>query len=146
MNATPEMKERFLQSSVAMQILQQMVEFEKQKVLNLIREKALLKTVLMQTDRYYEMTDSPEEQERLKNLPPDVEMEMGWERAGYDPSRDPSEWTKAEAQIVNQWWENLFPDEPNPLYLEEEDLPEKLEEPENQSNPGEMTLADLYRT
>ncbi len=146
---TQEMKEDFLQSNVALQILQQMVEFEKQTVLSLIQEKVLLENVLRRADRYYEMSESPVVQERLKNLSPDVEMEMRWEIMGYDPSMIPSEWTRSEAHIVNQWWEETFPDEPNPLYLEEDDLPEELEEEEpspekiHQQWMDSLTLDDL---
>lgn len=119
MNETPEMKEQFLQSSVAMQILQMMVDQKKETVLNLIREGALLKIVLMETDSYYEATQSPVVQERLKNLPPDVKMEMDWERMGYDPGAEHSEWTEAEAEEFNNWWETMFPDEQNPIMLEQ---------------------------
>ena len=119
MNETPEMKEQFLQDDEAIQILQLMVDQEKETVLNLIREGALLKAVLRKTESVDRMREDPVVQERMSNLSPEVEMELGWQMMGYDPGAEHSEWTEAEAEIFNNWWETTFPDEQNPIMLEQ---------------------------
>ena len=119
MNETSEMKNLLLQDDEAIQVLQLMADQEKETVLNLIHEGALLETIFHRVKTVNEMRESPVVQERMTDLSPDVELEMNWEMNGYDPEAEHSEWTEEEAEIFNQWWETTFPDEPNPIMLEE---------------------------
>jgi len=144
-----EMKEQFLQSDAALRALQMMAEFDKKRLLSLIQDGSLLQTVLEQANQYGKMRENPEVKAQLDSLPPDVEMEEKLSIHGYDPSRVPSEWTRGEAEIANQWWEATFPDEPNPLGLPEDMLPEELEDEEpsqeeiHQRWMDSLTLDDL---
>lgn len=123
-------EEQFLLSDAALRALQMMAEFDKKRLLSLIQDGSLLQTVLEEANQYGKMRENPKVKAQLDSLPPDVEREEKLSMQGYDPSRVPSEWTRGEAEIANQWWEATFPDEPNPLGLPEDLLPEELEDEE----------------
>ncbi len=146
MTITPEMKQEVLDSVEAMELLSNMVDYRKDLLLDLIRSGRILKYLLKETHRFLDLKANPAVQEQTANLPPGGEQEVNYMLlTGIDPEMELSEWTAPEARIVNEWWKREFPDEKNPLGLEEDELPEKLEaEPEMSEAEMLMNLPDIF--
>ena len=146
MTITPEMKQEILDDPDCMELLSNMVDYRKNLLLELIQSGTVLEYLLKKTNRFLEMKSNPAAQEQTANLPPGGEQEVNYMLlTGIDPEMELCEWTAPEARTVNDWWAKTFPDEKNPLGLEPDELPEKLED---ETEPSEaerlMNLPDLF--
>ena len=103
--------EDYLDNPFLMAHLQYLAEYQKESLLGMIEAETILphlrrmaKTIADVWNRY---SNNPMAQQ---------EMTMSAATGDGDQS-DPSEWTQAEIDRVQKWWEKTFPGETNPLFL-----------------------------
>ena len=138
MEVTAEMKEALLNDRDAMQILSSMADYRKGLLLELIQNNKIIPYLLKEAQRNWEKINSPTVQKQMANLPPGGDLEIqNMLMTGIDPDTPLSEWTAPEARIVNEWWAREFPEESNPFWLDEDRLPETLEDEEEEDDDDE---------
>lgn len=131
MRITAEMKQELLDDPDAMEILSNMADYRKGLLLELIESNEIIPYLLKKSGMYLEQRSNPATLAQMDNLPPGGEQEIEYQlKTGIDPDTPLSEWTKREARTANAWWAREFPEESNPLGLDEDYLPETLEEDE----------------
>ena len=146
MTITPEMKQEILDDPDCMELLSNMVDYRKNLLLELIQSGTILEYLLKTVNHYLEMKSNPTVQKQLENLPPGGEQEVNYMLlTGNDPEMKLCEWTAPEARTVNEWWAKTFPNEKNPLGLDEDELQER-QDALKEENELLNDLEDLYQT
>ncbi len=146
MTVTPEMKQEILDDPDCMELLSNMVDYRKNLLLELIQSGTILEYLLKTVNHYLEMKSNPTVQKQLENLPPGGEQEVNYMLlTGNDPEMKLCEWTAPEARTVNAWWAKTFPDEKNPVGLDEDELQER-QDASKEENELLNDLEDLYQT
>ena len=96
-----------------------MAEFRKEQLLEMVKSdlKNGTEKVLEDMDKAARLACKVSQQYQND---PMLQAEMSMEAAtwnGESHEQDPSKWTQAEIDLMNQWWDKTFPGEENPLYL-----------------------------
>ena len=128
--------EDYLNNTYCMAALQHLAEFRKEHLLQMIEKKTILDEMYLAWERVMQVEE--ELRQNQEDLPPmaDREYKLAAAIGETDPEMEPSTWMQAEIDKVNEWWEETFPEEENPLYLCSEE--ERMEEEERKIHYQEL--------
>lgn len=111
-------REIFLDNPFLAAHLQHLAEFQKDNLLGMVRSDLedgtymVLEELLKVNDIVNRVWDRYQDDYMMQQ-----EMCMDAATWNGDQPKDPDEWTKEEIELVNRWWEKMFPGEENVLYL-----------------------------
>ena len=116
---TESEKDLFLNGVHTLPHLQFLAEFRKEQLLEMVESDLKDGTEKVLEDAYKAARLACKVGQQYEDDPM-LQSEMSMEAAtwnGDSHEQDPSEWTQAEIDLVNAWWDKTFPGEENPLYL-----------------------------
>ena len=118
--------ERVLEDKFAMAQLIHLADYEKETLLYLIQTEEILTHLLKKAEKAWSLLQNLNQQDLPPGGAEEIAMDSVTRNGDYDLKE--SWWTEQEVQFVNQWWKKTFPEEPNPMGLQEKLENQKAEE------------------